>query len=192
MNPGLFLSTIVRGLSIATGYLSAFLIIVATLTLVFEVAVRYFLNWPTDWEIEFSVMLLIASSFLAAAQTQLTRGHVTIEIFEEFAPRGFNVWRMVLCDLVSLLFCVFVTWNSWHLFHEAWVDGVVSDSSWAPKMWPVYLTMVFGMGSLSVQIFVQLIEDSLPKAMRPYNPPSMHNAIVQDAIENARSSEGDH
>jgi TRAP-type C4-dicarboxylate transport system permease small subunit len=191
MNPGIFLSTLVRWLSVGTGYIAAFLIVIATLTLVFEVGVRYFLNWPTDWEIEFSVMLLIASTFLAAAQTQLTRGHVTIEIFDEFAPQAFNVWRMVVCDFVSLIFCGFIAWNSWHLFHEAWVDGVVSDSSWAPKMWPVYLTMTFGMASLTIQLFVQLIEDSLPKAMRPYNPPLAHNAMVQDAIENAHRKQGE-
>jgi TRAP-type C4-dicarboxylate transport system permease small subunit len=191
MSPGAALGKFTRSLSISTGYLAAFLILASTGVLVFEVSVRYFFSWPTDWEIEMCIMLLIASTFLAAAQTQLTRGHVTIEILDEVTPKALTEWRVVISDLLSLLFCGFVAWNSWHLFHEAWTEGRLSDSSWAPPMWPVFGTMAFGMASLTLQIFVQLIEDSLPKAMRSYNAPAQHNAMVQDAIADAKSKMGE-
>lgn len=191
MSPGATLGKFTKVLSISTGYLAAFLILASTGVLVFEVAVRYFFSWPTDWEIEMCIMLLIASTFLAAAQTQLTRGHVTIEILDEVTPKSMTEWRIVVSDFLSFLFCGFVAWNSWHLFYEAWSEGRLSDSSWSPPMWPVFGTMAFGMTSLTLQIFVQLIEDSLPRAMRSYNAPAQHNAIVQDAIADAKSKMGE-
>jgi len=193
MSPGVFISRAVKAFNIATGYLSAVLIVVSSGVLVFEVAVRYFFAWPTDWEIEFCVMLLIASSFLAAAHTQLNRGHVPIEILDEVMPRSWTQWRLALTDLLSFLFCAFITWNCWHLFYEAWDEGRMSDTSWAPKMWPVFATMAVGMTSLTLQIFVQFIEDSLPQAMRSHQPPKEHNAAVQVAIERLQhDGEGAH
>lgn len=191
MSPGAALGKFTRVLSISTGYLAALLIVASTGILVFEVSVRYFYSMPTDWEIEMCIMLLIASTFLAAAQTQLTRGHVTIEVLDEVTPKSMTEWRVVISDFLSLLFCAFVAWNSWQLFHEAWSEGRLSDSSWAPPMWPVFGTMAFGMSTLTLQILVQLIEDSLPKAMRSYTPPEQHNAVVQDAIANAKSKMGE-
>ncbi|MBT9522901.1 MAG: hypothetical protein IV101_18655, partial [Dechloromonas sp.] len=47
----------------------------------------------------------------------------------------------------------------------------------------VFATMAVGMTSLTLQIFVQFIEDSLPEAMRSHRPPPQHNAAIQVAIE---------
>ena len=86
-------------------YLSGAVIIVAAGILVWQVAVRYWLKWPTDWEIELCVMLLIISTFMSAAHTQAERGHVAIDLLDTMLPAGINRLRQQLADVLTFAFC---------------------------------------------------------------------------------------
>ena len=137
-------------------FLSAIALLVASCVLTYSVVLRYFSPQPTDWQDEFSVFLLIGVTFMSAAWVQSQRGHIGIEAVATLLPPLLDCWRMRLVDVASALFCAFFAWKSWTLLEEAWVEGYVSSSSWAPPLWIPYLTMSLGMSLLTLQILVQV------------------------------------
>lgn len=156
------ISKVIKNINILFGYTSAVVIVIVSGILLFEVFVRYFYSMPTDWEIELSVMLLIISTFMAAGFTQISRGHVNIEILDALLPKNVIKWRILISDIISILFCGFISYSSWILFYESFTEGRMSESSWGPKLWPVFLFMAIGMSFLTLQILVQIFEESLP------------------------------
>jgi TRAP-type C4-dicarboxylate transport system permease small subunit len=136
---------------------SAVALVVASCVLTYSVVLRYFSPQPTDWQDEFSVFLLIGVTFLSSAWVQAERGHIGIEALHSILPPRVDRVRLRLVDAASALFCAFFAWKSWTLLHEAWVEGHVSSSSWAPPLWIPYLAMALGMSLLTVQILLQLV-----------------------------------
>jgi TRAP-type C4-dicarboxylate transport system permease small subunit len=151
----------VQRLNILLGYVAALLIVTSTLAISFEVVARYVFRHPHDWNLELNIFLLVGATFLAAAHTQMKRGHVGIEVLDSLLPAHWNRWRFFLSDVLSLLFCLVITFYVWKYFHEAWVGGWVTDSTWGPKEWIPYSLMGVGMTALSLQLLVQIGDDLL-------------------------------
>jgi TRAP-type C4-dicarboxylate transport system permease small subunit len=131
-------------------------LLVASLVLTSSVVSRYVMKASTDWQDEAAVFCLVGATFMCGAFVQSMRGHVGIEAIAGLLPRALNRLRLMLVDLLSLLFCSFFSWKSWTLFHEAWAEGQTTSSSWAPPLWIPYGLMAAGMSLLALQILVQL------------------------------------
>ena len=133
-------------------------LVMACLVLTYSVIVRYALKVPTDWQDETAVFLLVGATFLSASAIQARRGHIGIEAIASLLPEGANRFRQILIDSLSLVFCVFFTWKSFTLLHEAWVDDQHSSSTWGPPLIIPYGLMAAGMALLSLQIFLQCLD----------------------------------
>ncbi|OYT85683.1 MAG: TRAP transporter permease DctQ [Burkholderiales bacterium PBB6] len=131
-------------------------LLAASLVLTYSVFSRYFLKASTDWQDEAAVFCLVGATFMCSAYVQSIRGHVGIEALSSMLPGVLNRVRLVAVDLMGTLFCGFFAWKSWALFHEAWVEGQTTSSSWAPPLWIPYGLMFAGMSLLTLQLAVQL------------------------------------
>ncbi len=137
-------------------FLGMFALLVASGVLTYSVVSRYVVKASTDWQDEAAVFCLVGATFLCGAFVQALRGHVGIEAISTLLPRFANRLRVAFVDAFSAAFCAFFGWKSWTLFHEAWVDGQTTSSSWAPPLWIPYGLMALGMTLLSAQLLVQL------------------------------------
>jgi TRAP-type C4-dicarboxylate transport system permease small subunit len=131
--------------------------ILTALILTYSVVSRYFFKVPTDWQDEASVFMLVGVTFFCTAYVQSYRGHIGIEALSSLLSPRVNAARQFFVDVVSCAFCVFFSWKSWTLLHEAWVDGMTTSSTFAPPLWIPYAMMALGMSILALQILVQVL-----------------------------------
>ena len=134
-------------------------LVAASVILSYSVASRAFFGATTDWQDEAAVFCLVGATFLCGAYVQQIRGHVGISAVSTMLPKAVNRLRVLIIDIASCAFCAFFAWKSWTLFHEAWVDGQVTSSSWAPPLWIPYIMMSIGMTLLAFQILLQAFGD---------------------------------
>lgn len=132
-------------------------LILTALILTYSVVSRYFFKAPTDWQDEASVFLLVGVTFFCTAWVQGQRGHIGIEALASILPARVNKVRLFIVDVVSCAFCAFFAWKSWAMFHEAWVDGMTTSSTFGPPLWIPYGMMAAGMTLLAVQILLQVL-----------------------------------
>jgi TRAP-type C4-dicarboxylate transport system permease small subunit len=130
-------------------------LVLTSAVLTYSVATRYFFKTATDWQDEAAVFMLVGATFMCTAYVQSMRGHVGIEAIASLLPARVNRVRAILVDIISTLFCSFFAWKSWALFHEAWVEGQTTSSSFAPPLWIPYSLMAVGMSLLALQLLLQ-------------------------------------
>jgi TRAP-type C4-dicarboxylate transport system permease small subunit len=140
-------------------FLGSLALVAASVILSYSVASRAFFGATTDWQDEAAVFCLVGATFLCGAYVQQIRGHVGISAVSTMLPKSVNRARILLIDIASCVFCIYFAWKSWTLFHEAWVDGQVTASSWAPPLWIPYVMMSIGMTLLAIQILLQAFGD---------------------------------
>lgn len=150
-----------KGVNAVIMLMGGIALVCACLVLSYSVVIRYVLHEPTDWQDEMAVFLIVGATFFSAAAVQAKRGHVAIEALTGLLSPGVNRARLLMADVISFVFVVFFAWKSWHLLHEAWVDGQVSQSSWGPPLWIPYILMSIGMTLLSLQFALQIAEQIL-------------------------------
>lgn len=155
------LARALAALNLWMGYAAGLLVAVSALLLTWEVLMRYFLGQPSDWALELCILMLIASTFLAAAYTLAAKGHVNIDIVDAVFPAGANRWRLLLADVGAAGLCGFVAVNAWRLTALASSEGWVSNSTWGPKLWIPFAFIALGMSLLALQYLVQIVDERL-------------------------------
>ena len=141
----------------ACGTLAAFLMMAACVVVCQLVFVRYVLNGSTIWQTEFVLFSVVAATLIGSPYVLATRGHVGVDFVASHAGPGLRRALGVLASLAGIAFCAVLAWSGWRYFHEALVNGWVTESVWAPPLWIVLLPLPLGVGLLTLQYCVDLV-----------------------------------
>ena len=136
--------------------LGSIALMAAALILSYSVISRGIFHSANDWQDEAALFCLVGVTFLCSSYVQERRGHIGISAIESLLPQGVNRVRAILIDIISCLFFIFFSIKAWDLTKEAWVDGQVTNSTWAPSLWIPYSMMFMGTALLAFQIFLQI------------------------------------
>ncbi len=156
--------SVVTWLNNAMAVLSSIAIFTAGAVLTWEVIGRYFLKIASDWQDEFSALLLIGATFASAAWTQARRGHVGIDALAHILPPAADAARRWLADIAACAFCGYFGWKCFQLLLEALDEGQTSPSAWGPPLWIPYGCMTAGMALLTAQLLLQALRGPVKRA----------------------------
>jgi len=146
----------VRRLSHLCGMLAAVCLAMACLVVCQMVFARYVLNASTIWQTEFVLYAVVASTLIGSPYVLAMRGHVKVDLVSHYlGPISRRVLRLLAATL-GVLFCITLAWSGWRYFHEAWTEGWVTESVWAPPLWIVLLPLPLGVGMLTLQYLVDI------------------------------------
>jgi len=112
--------------------------------LVWEVFMRYFLNQPTLWAQELSVLLYAVYFLLGGSYALLWGAHINMDIIY----KRLSIRKKAILDLVTWMFfyffCGVIFWEG---FKFAWISVEMlehSSSVWEPPIWPVKVCIPLG------------------------------------------------
>jgi TRAP-type C4-dicarboxylate transport system permease small subunit len=147
----------VHALSRMFGVLAAVCLAAACLVVCEMVTVRYVLRASTIWQTEFVIFSVVAATLFGSPYVLLTRGHVNVDLLPNYlAPRP-RRWLALLAALLGATFCAVLAWRGAQYWYEAWSEGWVTESVWAPPLWIPLLPLPLGLGLLTLQYFTDIL-----------------------------------
>lgn len=96
------------GMSIA----GVFLTLIMAITF-FDVAGRVFFKKPISGSLELTEFMMGIMVAFGIAYTAFRKGHIRVDIVMQFASRKANLWMDIFAYGTSMVFFIFITWQTW-------------------------------------------------------------------------------
>ncbi len=138
------------------GVAAAVLLLVACLVVFWSVLVRYAFTASTVWQSEFVKYAIVAATLLGSPYVLMIGGHVGVDLFEGRFDRLQRTVQRMLAGAIGMIFCGVLAIGAWRYFFEAWSNGWVTESVWAPPLWAVLAPFPVGIGWLCLQYVAEL------------------------------------
>jgi TRAP-type mannitol/chloroaromatic compound transport system permease small subunit len=145
-------------LSTWLGQAFAWLIVLLTLMISWEVFSRYVLNDPHDWALNAQIMMYGTLFMMAGAYTLSKSGHVRGDVlYGFFSPRTQATIDLVLYIVFFLPGIVALTWAGWTYFNESLAIREKTFSATPLPLYPFKFFIPFSGALLLLQGLVEIV-----------------------------------
>ena len=140
------------------GQACAWLIILLTCLIAWEVFSRYVLNTPHDWALDAQIQMYGTLFMLAGAYTLAKNGHVRGDVlYGFFRPRTQATLDLILYVLFFLPGIVALTWAGWTFAQESLAIREQTFSADALPLYPFKFIIPIAGGALLLQGLVEML-----------------------------------
>lgn len=127
----------------AEDIISVTLMSVATITIVIQVIMRYLFKSSLSWSEELARYVFVWMTFISISYGIKKRKHVKIEAALSLFPKKIRPVIVIIGDVISLGWCVFVVFTGWSLLGKVIKSGQISPAMSIP-MYLIYLAPCIG------------------------------------------------
>ncbi len=159
----------------SAGMVSACIVPILAVLIVYEVISRYAFLAPTYWAFEISYMLMGTTLMLAIGFCSQLRRHIRVD----FLYDNVSEKKQALIDLSGYIFLLLpmLIWCSWGLFvyflEDYKVHELSGESAWNPIIWPFKFTFAFGFYLFTIQTVAEVCKSVLVLMGRDVPEPKM-------------------
>lgn len=108
------LNKVVDPLTSKVGLTIAAVVLFSMMLLTFaDVAGRFLLNKPINGSLEITEFMMGLIVAFAIAFTAFRKGHIRVDIIMQYVPRKVNLWMDIFAYLLSSVFYIFISWQTW-------------------------------------------------------------------------------
>lgn len=151
---------LIERVSVASGEITAWLVVPLIVATVYDVGARYAFNAPTIWAYEIGYMVMGGHALLGIAYTLREGGHIRIDAFSQ----KFSQTTKAVIDLVGyavfvlpcLIWVTYALWGYWVRAFRA--DELSGQSAWNPVIWPFRLIFFVAFVLVVLQIVAEIIK----------------------------------
>ncbi len=142
---------VVDSISMWSGKVFAWLLLPATLVIVYGVIRRYAFNAPTVIEQDLTTYLCMSTYLLGGAYAQLRNAHVRVDvIYMQFSPRLKAIMELVGIPVFFIGLAVLM-WSGIDWTILAIAKHQTAGTEWNPPIWPMRSLIILGSFFLLIQ-----------------------------------------
>ncbi len=128
--------------------------------IVFEVFMRYVVQSPTIWGLDFRQQLYAILIMVGCSYTLMVKGHVIVDTFTNMAS-----WRnqkLISASMWLILYLppmIVLTYTMYNLTVKAWQLLEGSGSPWNPPVYPLKTLLTIAYANLTLQGLAEMVKD---------------------------------
>lgn len=154
-----FLEWLIETITDVTGYAGTLAVFLSMAVITYEVSARYVFRWPTVWEIEAAIFLVIFTTFVGSSFALKNDAHIRMDMLTQKLRPRIKRRLSVLTSFLSLGFCIIASVKGIQMWWEAYRLEWRSDSLWAPPLAIPYAFLPLGFLCLCLQFILKLVRE---------------------------------